>query len=309
MVLMSSRCAMITCPMGTGARSSTILVAAALALVVGCAGPSATERAQSLARQGRDDQAVTLLRTQVAAHPEDVPARRLLVRLLGFTGDLPGAKAQAEELARILGASDPTPYLELGHALELAHRYDEALAAYDEAATAVPDSPAGPREGGLRCARWGEVEQARPRLEEAVRRGSRDAETWHALGLVRLHLRDFAGAEEAYRASAAADPAAAEAWLGLATVAISEGDAAKALDAYGQVLARRPHFAPAELGRAWALAQLGRKDEAARALDHAEELGAPAANVAKQRAALAAPTAPPAAIVDQGIGSDGRGAK
>ena len=32
--------------------------------------------------------------------------------------------------------------------------------------------------GGLRCARWGEAEQARPRLEEAVRRGATDVETY-----------------------------------------------------------------------------------------------------------------------------------
>ena len=138
----------------------------------------------------------------------------------------------------------------------------------------------------MRCARWGEAEEARPRLEEAVRRGANDVETWHTLGLVRLHLGDFAGAEEAYRAGTQADPKAAECWLGLATAAIAQGDAEKALAAYDQVLARRPRFASAELGRAWALAKLGRKDEAARALDHAQELGAPAENIAKQRAAL-----------------------
>jgi Flp pilus assembly protein TadD len=74
--------------------------------------------------------------------------------------------------------------------------------------------------------------------------------------------------------------------LGLATVAIARGDAVGALGAYDQVLARRPRFAPAELGRAWALARLGRGDDARRALDHAETLGAPPANVARQRAAL-----------------------
>jgi tetratricopeptide (TPR) repeat protein len=185
------------------------------------------------------------------------------------------------------------PYLELGHALELAHRYDDALAAYDAAADAAPASPAGPREGGMRCARWGEVEAARPRLEEAVRRGANDGETWHALGLVRLHLGDFDGAAQAYRAGTAADPKAPESWLGLATVGVAQGDATAALVAYDQVLALRPRFAAAELGRAWALAKLGRRQEAARALDHAEELGAPAQNVARQRAALSDPTGPP----------------
>ena len=72
----------------------------------------------------------------------------------------------------------------------------------------------------------------------------------------------------------------------LATAAVAQGDAGKALAAYGEVLARRPRFASAELGRAWALAKLGRKEEAMRALDHAQELGAPAENIARQRAAL-----------------------
>jgi tetratricopeptide (TPR) repeat protein len=259
---------------------------AALLLAAGCVRASATDRAQSLVRQHREEEAVATLRADLAAHPDDVPARRLLVRLLGFTGDMPGARRETEELARRLGADDPTPYVELGHALELAHRYDEALEAYDEAATAAPASPAGPREGGLRAARWGEVEVARPRLEEAVRRGAHDAETWHALGLVRLHLGDHEAAAQAYREGIAADPKAPESWLGLASVAVSRGDAAGALDAYDHVLACRPRFAAAELGRAWALAKLGKRDEASRALDRAEEMGAPAQNVARQRAAL-----------------------
>ena len=91
---------------------------------------------------------------------------------------------------------------------------------------------------------------------------------------------------EAYRAGAAADPKSAECWLGLATVGIVRGDAALALSSYDEVLARRPRFAPGELGRAWALARLGRTAEAERAIDRAEDLGAPAENVARQRASL-----------------------
>jgi tetratricopeptide (TPR) repeat protein len=268
-------------------RHIMLSVALALPLSLGCARPSAADRAQSLVRRHREDEAVALLRADLAAHTGDVPARRLLVRLLGFTGDMPGARAETEALARLLGPNDPTPYLELGHALELAHRYDEALEAYDQAASVAPTLPAGPREGGLRAARWGEVEWARPRLEEAVRRGTSDAETWHALGLVRLQLGDAAGASEAYRAGTQVDPAAPECWLGLATVALSQGNAPGALAAYDRLLALRPRFGAAELGRAWALARLGRRDEASRALDHAAELGAPAANIARQRAFLA----------------------
>jgi tetratricopeptide (TPR) repeat protein len=254
--------------------------------------PSATARAQALARQGHDDEAVATLKQRLAAHPDDVAARRLLIRLLGSTGDIALARAEVAELSKWVPAGDPAPYLELGHALELTHSYDEALQAYDEAAAIAPSSPEGPREGGMRSARWGELEEARPRLEEALRRGSRDVETWHTLGLVRLHLADYDGAAQAYRSGAGADPKDATCWLGLATVGVAAGDPQLALDAYDQVLARSPRFAPAQLGRAWALALLGRLDEAGHALDVAQELGGPPGPIAKQRAALASPRSP-----------------
>jgi tetratricopeptide (TPR) repeat protein len=273
-----------------------------LEVLLACGPPSATLRAQALVREHREDEALATLRRRLDAHPEDVPARRLLIRVLGVTGDLVAARGEVAELAKRLPPNDPSPYIELGHALELTHRYDEALEAYDEAASVAPASPDGPREGGMRCARWGEIEEARPRLEEALRRGAHDAETWHTLGLVRLHLADFEGAVEAYRAGASADPNGAENWLGLATVGIVRGDPHLALEAYDQVLARSPRFASAELGRAWALANLGRKDEAAKALRRAEEMGAPASHVARQRAALAAPAVPdsPGSPADDG---------
>lgn len=176
----------------------------------------------------------------------------------------------------------------MGHAFEIAKRFDEALAAYDTAAEIAPSSPDGPREGGMRCARWGEPEEAEKRLVSAVQRGARDAETFHVLGLVRVNLRDFEGAREAYRQGLAVSPGSSENLLGLATVAVAEGDAAAALGAYDALLAARPHHAAAELGRAWALAKLRRKVEAEKALDHAAAMGAPKANVDKLRAAIRA---------------------
>jgi cytochrome c-type biogenesis protein CcmH/NrfG len=259
----------------------------------GCGGPTPAQRAMSLTRQHREAEAVALLRATLEQRPGDVESRRLLVRLLAFTGDLEGAKVEVRALEAKLPPGDPTPWVELGHALELAHRFDEALAAYDEAARVAPASPAGPREAGMRAARWGEPEAARERLEEAVRRGARDAETWHALGLVRLKLNEVDAAEQAYRAGAAADANAVENLLGLASVAWVRGDPRGALDAYDAILARRPRSADASLGRAYALAKLGRRDEAARELEHAEELGAAKTFVDKQRAALRAAPATP----------------
>lgn len=264
----------------------------ALALTLGaCAPPSAAQRAQALVRLHRESEAKATLEKHLIEHPRDIDARRMLVRVLAWSGDLDGARREVAELERRL-PDDPLPWIELGHAFELTHRFDEALAAYDAAASVAPQSPAGPREGGMRLARWGEPEGAQPRLEEAVRRGARDAEIFHALGLVRVHLRDLDGAEEAYQEGLRSDPRSAENLLGLATVAVVRGDAKGALAAYDRLLARKPDFSAAELGRAWALAKLGRKRDAESALERATELGAPQANVAKLRGMLRAPAAP-----------------
>jgi len=269
-------------------RHTTLCLAVALSSL-GCARPSATDRAIALVRQHREAAAAAVLRERLAARPDDVGARRLLIRVLALAGDMVEARGEVDALARRLPSGDATALIELGHALELAHRYDEALAAYDDAALRAPASPEGPREGGLRAAHWGEAAEAAPRLAEAIRRGAHDSETWHALGLVRFLLGDEAGAVEAYRAGAGVDPRSAENWLGLATVAVARGDASAALGFYDEVIARSPGYSPAELGRAWALARLGRRDEARRALDRAEDLGAPRAPIQRQRAALGVP--------------------
>lgn len=258
-----------------------------LVALASCVGLTPVEQALSLSRRERRSEAEELLRKELREHPEDVPARKLLIRFYGFDGDLGAAKAQVDELRTRVKDGDPSPEIELGHAYELAHRFEDALAQYDEAASVAPTSPAGPLEGGMRCARWGEVEEAKPRLEEAIKRGAHDAETYHALGVVRLHLRDIDGAEQAYREGLRADPKHDENLIGLATVAIMRDDAKSALAAYDALVGKHPSYAAGQLGRAWALAKLGRKDEARAAIDRAEQLGAPKANIDKQRAALA----------------------
>jgi Flp pilus assembly protein TadD len=234
----------------------------------------------------RDDypKAAALLESHLRTHPEDVPARALLVRVLALSSRLDLARRECEALKAYLPPGSPRPAIELGHAYELSHDYERALASYDEAAAMAPTSPDGPRIGGLRAARWGEAEMAVPRLEEAVRRGADDAETLHALGLARMHLGRLDDAETAYRTATRRHPEATDAWLGLATVALVKHDHAAALVAYERLVALRPTSPDASLGRAYALARLGRTAEARRELDRAEKLGAKAVNLAKQRA-------------------------
>jgi tetratricopeptide (TPR) repeat protein len=259
------------------------------AALVGCAGSAASPlpRATMLSEKGQSEEAAKLLRDYLAQHPQAVAERRLLVRVEASRGQVGAAQEQVKLLERQLGPHSPIPLVELGHTLELSHRYDEALEAYDAAALAAPSDPLGPLTGGLRAARWGELELAAPRLEEAVRRGPKDPAAWHALGLVQLSRGEVERAEQAYRAGLLADPRALENRVGLATLALKRGDFAAALVQYEAIVASRPHLADARLGQSFALMGLGRFEDARRAIDEAARLGASPAVVARQRGELA----------------------
>jgi tetratricopeptide (TPR) repeat protein len=268
------------CTLGLG-------VSVAIAACASVAPPNTQQRALLLVSKQRPAEAIVVLRQHLAQQPDARTERRLLIRVLGVVGDLAAAEHEAELLAQRLGPGHALAWLELGHAYELAHRYDEALVFYDRASQVAPSDPAGPREAGLRAAHWGEVELAEPRLREALRRNARDARVWHALGLVRVRLRDLAGARAAYRAGLEADRTSLENHLGLATLSVLERDAAGALVHYDAIVKARPKMADAQLGRSWALIELRRYADAERALKHAAALGANEPAVRAQRALLA----------------------
>jgi tetratricopeptide (TPR) repeat protein len=249
-------------------------------------GPAPLQRAMLLAEQGQTDQAIETLERHLQDNPEDHAERRLLIRLHGSAGDWRAAEAQTERLAERLPSDSPLPWLELGAAFELGHRYDAALSAYDRAASAAPGDASGPKRGGMRAARWGELELAEPRLREAVRRAPRDAEAWHALGLVLIGLDRLDAARQAYTAGLAADGRALENRLGLATVALRQNEPAEALAQYELLLEARPKFTEALLGKSWSLILMGEYGPAEAVLREAERLGADRDSISRQRGLL-----------------------
>src|SRR5690349_8548643 len=76
-------------PRALGSIAAALTLAAALS--VGCASQGPVARAQQLVRLRRDAEAKQTLEAHLAKHPDDVPARRMLVRVLAWTGDLEGA--------------------------------------------------------------------------------------------------------------------------------------------------------------------------------------------------------------------------
>ncbi|MEO8181537.1 MAG: tetratricopeptide repeat protein [Deltaproteobacteria bacterium] len=268
-------------------RVGRLLAAGALLLGMAChMSPPALERASLLTEHGRAPEAIRLLEEHLAADPADVAARRQLIRLYGSIGRIDLANAQTERLAEILPRDSPIPWIELGHAYELVHHYDEALSAYDRASQVAPPDPLGPKIGGLRAARWGELGLAEPRLEEAVRRAPRDAESWHALGLVRVGLGKLEAARQAYATGLRVNSRALENHLGLATVALRMNQPEQALAAYDSLLTERPTFTPALLGKSWTLILLGRLDAAEAVLEQAKARGAAPESIQRQRVAI-----------------------
>jgi tetratricopeptide (TPR) repeat protein len=268
-----------------GVFSGALALCLALGSLMACS-PPPLQRAASLAGHGRTGEAIDTLEEELRADPALLEERRLLIRLHGSMGDLAEAAAESERLADYLPPDDPLPWVELGHAYELAHRYDEALGAYDRAARAAPRSALGPKRGGLRAARWGELALAEPRLQEAARRDPRDAEVWHALGLVRARLGKWDGARQAYTSGLSAHPGALENRLGLATVALQLEQPEVALREYESLLAARPGFSDALLGKSWSLILLGRWESAEAVLREAEALGADPLVISRQRVSL-----------------------
>jgi Flp pilus assembly protein TadD len=246
------------------------------------------ERATLLAERGRTQEAIETLEQYLDEHPEDVEERRLLIRLHGSAGRGDLAAQQADRLAGLLPPHSPVPWVELGAAFELSHRYDEALSAYDRAASEAPADALGAKRGGMRAARWGELELAEPRLRDAARRDPADAETWHALGVVLVGLGNLDAARQAYSAGIAADSHALENRLGLATVALRLNEPRAALEQYELLLEARPKFTDALLGKSWCLILMEEYGSAEAVLLEAERLGADRESIERQRGALAA---------------------
>lgn len=257
------------------------LAAVVVSFALACGSPPPTSRAALLVDAGRPEAAQELLEAHLRREPGDTDARRHLIRVLGFRGDLGAAEREAALLAGQLGEADPTPWLELGHAYELAHRFEEALTFYDRAAAVAPQDPRGPRVGGMRAARWGELEWAAPRIEEALRRDPGDASSWHTLGLVRVHQGRYQEAKSAYLRGLQVNPTSREHRVGLATLALRQGEHEEALHHYEALAAQWPEQGDVHLGRAYALWRLGRIREAQAALQRARLYGATAEVAAK----------------------------
>src|SRR5690606_19291171 len=104
----------VSVTLGRGVRAAAVAVAAWLAALACTLPPAASERALLLVDRGQEREAAALLEDHLARQPDDIAARRLLVRVQGRMGDLARAREQAERLEQLLPPASPEPWLELG---------------------------------------------------------------------------------------------------------------------------------------------------------------------------------------------------
>jgi cellulose synthase operon protein C len=194
------------------------------------------ERAQSAVAEGDHRRALVELKNALQKEPNLHEARALLAEVALWLGDASNAEA---ELNKVPKGSGPDPHLELRVRIDLAMgRFAPALAKLSAA------SP----------------EQIKPARAELFR------------GFALQGLGKTAEAQQAFRASAAADPESIDAQVGIIDTMAAQGDAPGALALATQLTEKHPQSALAWYSQGAILARASRTEEAEKALLKAKSM-------------------------------------
>jgi putative PEP-CTERM system TPR-repeat lipoprotein len=194
------------------------------------------ERAQSAVAEGDYRRALVELKNALQKDPELLPARALLAEVALWLGDPTNAEAELNKLPKPSGA-DPH--------LELRVRIDLALGRFAPALEKVSAASAE------------QIEPARAALYR---------------GFALQGLGRTAEAQQAFRASAAADPALIDAQVGIIDTLAAQGDAQGALALATQLTEQHPQSALSWYSQGAILARASRTEEAEKALLKAKAL-------------------------------------
>ncbi len=270
-------------------------------------GPSYEELvrvARSYVERGNPERAAAVAERAAKEQPERPEAYGAWGFALASDGKLAEAAAKYER-ALELGSQDRQVYLELSSVYDVAQQYERAVKVYEAWLHGHPDDGEMWQELGLTQLLRDELAPARAALSRAVELRPDDVQARIDLGHVSLRSHDPAAAVRQLEVALQREPghpdamrlmAQAQAALGHADQARKvldqllaahpdderalrvrarlrqlEGDAAGALDDYGRVLKIAGKDAGALLGAAGALIELGRLDDAQKAVGAARE--------------------------------------
>jgi len=173
--------------------------------------PTLLIRADSAARAGRYDDAITLLRRYRAQAPDSVQGLVALARTFAWARRFPESVEAYDAAVRLL----PNDYeLRMAQATTLgwAGRYDESAAVFRSTASGPAAAVRAGERGLASVAGWrGDHADALRRWEQLVASDTSDAEAWTGLSQARRWTGNARGAERAARAALSLAPADAEA--------------------------------------------------------------------------------------------------
>jgi tetratricopeptide (TPR) repeat protein len=238
--------------------------------------------AMAMVREGRNDEALALIRERAARHPEWPPAPLILARLL-LAADQAAPARLALERAAVEAPKDPEVYLTLAAVAVSDGRLSDARLNFDQVLTLIGRGPRdAERARALRReALAGLAAVAEARDDWPAARGALSAwlelEPWNGparqrLGGVLFQLGRSADAFDALRRAVQDAPDLEPAAVSMARLAGLKGDSQAAEGWYDRAVALEPSNVRARLARAAWLIDQGRAGEARPEVERARTL-------------------------------------
>jgi arylsulfatase A-like enzyme/Flp pilus assembly protein TadD len=218
--------------------------------------------AQQEVGAGHSDLAAGLLERALAKDPGNPAVSSLLGAIRYSKDDRSTGLAQL----RAAAAASPSSFeiqWNLGNALFLERRFDEAAKAFRAAIGLRPNSSETHYALGNVLTADGDDRGAITQYDDAIKLGLRTPPVLAALGAARFRTGDAAGAEASLRAAVEADPKLADGWNQLGILLDKTGRRAEGLAAFSHALETQPDHADALFNRA-KLELLGKDLPAAR---------------------------------------------
>lgn len=250
-------------------------------------------------REGRNDEALAMIREQAAQHPEWPPAPLILARIL-MAADQGAPARQALERASAEAPGHPAVYLLLGNVAIADGRFSDARLNFDRALTLTSGEKA----------RWGADRARAFRIEAIAGLATADErrEDWAAarndlaalleiepkngparqrLGAMLFRLGRTDDAFEALKQAVADAPQLEPAAVSMARLAAQKGDTKKAAEWFDRAVKAEPKSVRVRLARAGWLLDLGRPSDARAETDEALRLDPKSNDVQRLRGLIA----------------------
>lgn len=214
---------------------------------------------------GRHTEAESCFREVLKFQPNNTDAMHLLGRSAMYLGNYDAAIEFIRKAIRQMGAVKGQAfeyYTDLGKALILAGKVEEAVSIYGKAVGLKPENAQAHYNLGTISVMAGRIAEAETSFRRAVQLAPSHAESWINLGIVLIRSGRPEEAIIAYHQAVAAKPDSAEAWYNFGDLLVTLGRFGEALPLLRRATEIRPDMAQALNDLGITLAATGQPEEA-----------------------------------------------